>query len=319
MHTGVNPISVYYYKAFAYDEVPELLHCRLSPQRAEEAAGLDQRDRSKTTTDGNLDSKGSWVKVGTADAAGWCRAACLRADRQGRVDGYGSHSGIAHSRPDRIQDKEARPSGLCTLTFDLALDGASGTDGEMIGYVTIYGTTSSTELARVHILKGRAVAGVTLRARVFCASSAANNTWYPVKLEFDIATAERSKAYFNGRTRTRTAGRGRRTNMSYIVLSSDRNTDLSTQKAWVDNLKLEPTPSTCRRRFETTGPILRVCPNFTSRSTQFSVPAVTNTASGPVPAGSQIRDWTAIEITDVLATGLTSDGQHDLLRKRAVR
>lgn len=298
IHAGLTNGITYYYAVYTYESggghsSPSLI------------SGLPQvlvefvNEIFDPYQDADLGSQGTWAKIAMADAK--VVSSGLPQGREGKAALMDTvPTGVALA--NRISFI-ARTSGLYTISFDMAIDGGTGTAGELIGYVSVYGTNSLTEIARAHLVKSRVLLEHASGTAIL-SSSAANNTWYAVKLEFDIG-ARNMKAYFNGASKGTYNWKGTASNLSHITISSDRNTDLAVQKAWIDNLKLEPTPGQVSEVRDDGGyspSVSRLHFNFDPVADAFGYRYAIGTSSG----GVQVRNWTEIGgATDYTATGLS--------------
>lgn len=197
-----------------------------------------------------------------------------------------------------------KPSGYVYLSLDICQD-ATGTTGQSIANVTVYGSDSSTEITQIQIQKNRLMATFGAGSTAVLSTSQTSLTWYNLRIGFNIDTRNMD-FWLDGVSKGSGYGwKGSATKISRIVISSDRNTNLSTQKAYLDNILLSPklgavadvrddgawTPSLSKLHFSY-DPVV-----YTSQY-RYCI----GTSSG----GIQTRGWTVCGTsTDVMSTGLS--------------
>ncbi|MDO8586326.1 MAG: M36 family metallopeptidase [Armatimonadota bacterium] len=297
VHGGLTNGTPYYYAAFAFDGAPNY-----SPAALASATPHFQPDWLNETfdghNDGDLGGQGDWTTVGGISGqvqsayarGGTGKAALLDTVAQGAS--VGNLIGFTF-----------KTGGYCYFSFDVAQD-AAGTTGQLLGYVSVYGSDSPTEIARVHIQKGRLFAEYGSGTLAVLTTSVANLSWYNVKIGFNIDT-KKMDFWLDGSPRgTNYAWKGTATNVSRVIISSDRNTNLTPQKAYIDNVRFEPkltissvtddgawSPSLDKLHFG-------FAPVAGAGEYQYAI--------GTTSGGTQIRGWTSCGAsTDYTATGLS--------------
>ncbi|MDO8587370.1 MAG: hypothetical protein Q7T82_10045 [Armatimonadota bacterium] len=297
-HTGVSPTGTYYYSGWSYDEVPN--YCSTPAHAVVGEDNLPEwiNDTFDNYNDGPLGGQGGWETVGTASAQ--VQSAFVK-DGIGKavlVDTVPTGQAIANQK--RFQEKSA---GNYYMSFDVAQD-AAGTTGQIIGYISIYGSSSSTEIAKLHIQKGRMFMEYGSGLLATLSTTIGNLTWNTVKIGFNADTRKFDLWLDNSGKGTNYSWKGIGTNISRIVISSDRNSALNPQKAYIDNVKFEPkltiagvtddgswSPSLDRLHFN-------IEPVAGANEYQYAI----GTSSG----GTQIRGWTSCGTsTDYTASGLS--------------
>jgi hypothetical protein len=210
-------------------------------------------------------------------------------------------SGLSIDNEITVTDKT---SGYVYLSFDFCQDAAT-TGNQMIGTVTVYGSGSATEITQLQIQKGRLMAEYGTSSLAVLSTTQANLTWYNLKIGFNL-DSKTFDFWLDGVSKgTGYAWRGAPTGVSRIVIASNRNTNLTTQKAYLDNMILAPKLGTVTqvRDDGAWSPSLS--------KLHFSFDPVTYTSQyryciGTTSGGSQTRGWTVCGTsTDVLSTGLT--------------
>ncbi|MDO8587870.1 MAG: NBR1-Ig-like domain-containing protein [Armatimonadota bacterium] len=218
---------------------------------------------------------------------------------------------IAAERPIANEvDFTGKTAGYCYLSLDVASNSSGGSVADAIGCVTVYGSDSATEIARLWIDRG---AGVFNRLLVEYGSgswavltaAAVNDTWYNVKIGFNIDTRQLDLWLDGSGKGTNYAWKGTATNISRIAISSDGNANLSPRKAYIDNLRFEPKPGVVSEVRDDGGwsPSLDKL-HFSFDPVLYS--AEYKYAIGTTSGGTQIRNWTSCGTsTDYTATGLS--------------
>jgi hypothetical protein len=234
-HTGANSALTYYYSAWGYNggsiysSTAALGTTAVLPDRISES--LD------TYAVGGVGGQGGWGTVGASGAQVESSAAKGGVGNAIVMDTIASTNSIASQIS--FADKAG---GYYYLTFDVAQD-AAGTTGQEIGSVSVYGSSSTTEIARVHIQKGRLFVEYGSGSLALLTQSASNLAWYNVRIGLNVNT-RKMDLWLDGVSKgSNYAWKGLGTNLSKIVISSDRNTSLTPQKVYLDNLKFEPATS----------------------------------------------------------------------------
>ncbi|MDO8588390.1 MAG: hypothetical protein Q7T82_15285 [Armatimonadota bacterium] len=296
-HSGVNPNSSYYYAAYAYDEIPNY------------ATGVYTSTVSGSLSDwlnevfdnydnANLGGQGNWATVGVASAQVESSFAQGGTGKAALMDTVPTGQSMANQIA--FTDKA---TGYYYMSFDVAQD-ATGTTGQVIGYVGIYGSTSSTEIARLHVQKGRMFMEYGTGSLATLTTTAGSQTWYNVKIGFNVDTRKFDLWLDGAGKGTNYNWKGTGTNLSRMVMMSDRNMSLNPQKIYIDNVKLEPklTISAVTDDGSWTPSLDRLHFNITPVADALQYQYAIGTTSG----GTQIRGWTSCGTsTDYTAAGLT--------------
>jgi hypothetical protein len=298
IHIGLTDGRTYYYAVFAHDD-SSLVSSRMTTSGTPMGTVADWVDEPfDGYVDGYLGGL-RWAAVGadgarvqSAQAKGGTGKACL-------MDTV--PTGLSIANEITVTDKT---TGYVYVSFDLCQDTA-GTNGQTAGCITVYGSGSATEITQILIQKNRLVAGYGQSSLAVLSASQANLTWYNVKIGLNIDTRSMD-FWLDGVSKgTGYAWRGAPTGVSRIVISSDRNTSLTTQRVYLDNMKLEPrlgVVTQVRDDGEWTPSLSKLHFGFdpASYTSQYRY------CIGTTPGGSQARGWTVCGTsTDVMSTGLT--------------
>lgn len=295
-HTGVNPGVCYYYSAWGndggtvYSGSAALATSCPSPDWV-----IDTFDNDNN---GNLGNQGGWATVGATSAQVQAIVAKGGTGKAALIDTVPMAQAIANQIS--FSDKT---TGAFQFSFDVAQD-ATGTAGEEIGYVSVYGTASA-EITKVHIQKSRMFVEYGPGTLATLSASVTNLAWNNVKIVFNV-DSKTMDFYYNGTSiGTGYAWKGTATDVTKIIFASDRNGNLNPQKAYVDNVRVEPRP----------GQVASVTDDGawspSAQKLHFTFPAVAGTpeyqyAIGTSSGGTQTRGWTSCGTsTDVIATGLS--------------
>ncbi|MDO8587904.1 MAG: DUF5010 domain-containing protein [Armatimonadota bacterium] len=297
IHSGLNNGVTYYYTVFAHDDVPFY-----AP--GAQASGTTQG----TTIDWFNETFDSYPDGNLIDLK-WTTTAPASAQAQSAVAGGGTGKAVLMDTLAAGQNIgneigfTDKTSGYCYLSLDVFED-AAGTTGALIGYASVYGSSSSTEIAKVVVQKGRLLVEYGGGLYAILTASAANGAWYNVKIGFNIDTRKMDLWLDGAPKGTNYAWYGTGINISRIVIGSDRNTNLTTQKAYIDNLRLEPRLTVSQVRDDGVW-------NPSLSKLRFSFDPVPwageyRYAIGTTSGGTQTRGWTSCGLsTDLLATGLS--------------
>lgn len=296
-HTGVNPASPYYYAAYAYDEVPNYSLAALA-STVPSTIPVWLNEIFDNYNNGNLGNQGAWLTVGASSAQAQSAYAKGGTGKSALMDTVPSGQSVANQIT--FSDKT---SGYCYLSFDIAQD-ATATLGQVLGYVTIYGSDSATEITKLHIQKSRMFVEYGSGSLTTLSAAVANTTWYNVRFGFNVDT-RKFDLWLDGAPKgTNYSWEGTATRISRIVISSDRNPSADPQKIYIDNVKLEPkltissvtddgswSPSLDKLHFS-------IAPVAGALQYHYAV--------GTTSGGTQVRGWTNCgSSTDYTATGLS--------------
>jgi hypothetical protein len=304
MHIGLTNGVSYYYSIFAHDDTG-LSAPAVTASGAPQGVVVDWvNEVFDNYPDGNLGGL-NWAATELASAQVESTVAKGGTGKAALMDTIAVGNPVANEIA--FTDKT---SGYCYLSFDMAQD-AAGTNGQTVAYVTVYGSGSPTEITQIQIQKNRLMAEYGPGSLAVLSASQTNLTWYNVKIGFNI-DAKTMDFWLDGVPKgTGYAWKGAPGAISRIVISSDRNANLTTQKAYIDNLRFEPRPGTVAAVIDD---------GAWSPSTSklhFSFDSVPLTyeyryAIGTTSNGTQTRTWTSCGTsTDVLAAGLSlAEGQN---------
>ncbi|MDO8586580.1 MAG: hypothetical protein Q7T82_06025 [Armatimonadota bacterium] len=297
-HTGVNPSDPYYYSAFAYDGEPNY---SLAVLASTVASALPDwiNETFDGRNDGNLGGQAGWMTPGVASAQVQAAYAKGGAGKSALMDTV--PSGLSMANQISFSDKT---SGYCYVRLDVAQD-AVGTLGQLLGYVYIYGADSSTEITKLHIQKGRMFIEYGPGSLATVAPSVTNLGWYDVRIGLNVATRKMDVWLDGVKKVTNYSWKGTATNVSSVVISSNRNPNLNPQKAYVDNVRVQPTTGVVA--------VVRDDGAYTPSLSKlhFDFDAVAGIleyryAIGTTPEGTNTKAWTSCgTTTDNTVTGLS--------------
>lgn len=298
IHTNLTNDVTYYYAAFARDDSAFYSTGVIASATPEGALGDWVNELFDGYADGNLGGL-RWLTTGYAAAKVQSAVAKGGTGKAALMDTIAAGNNIANEIA--FTDKT---SGYCYLSFDVSQD-AAGTANQTIACVTLFGADSTTEVTSVLVQKGRLMVDFGTSSQAVLSTSAANLTWYNVRLGINI-DGRNIDLWLDGTSKgTGYAWRGAATGISKIVISSDRNTSLTTQKAYIDNLRLEAKPGSVSSVVDDGA----WTPSLSKLHFSFdSVPGTTEYryAVGTTSNGTQTRTWTSCGTsTDVIATGLS--------------
>jgi hypothetical protein len=295
VHSGVGN-SVYYYAAFAHDEVPNY-STKVTAQATPDCMA-DQwfGDTFDTYTVGNLGGQGSWTRTGMVDAQ--VQSALVKFGKGVIMDTVTYGGPIA----DQVSFT-AKNSGYYYCSLDIYADSA-GTNLQEIGYVS-YQTSAGTEIARLHIQKGRMMVEYGSGANAILTTSAANATWYNVKIGFNVDARTMDLWLDTTAKGTGYAWKGSGTGFGRVVIGSDRNATLTVQKLYADNLNVDIRPSQIASVTDDGA----WSPSASRLHFVFDpIPCASEYryAIGSTSGETDARGWTSVGVyTDVMATGLS--------------
>ncbi|MDO8588394.1 MAG: NBR1-Ig-like domain-containing protein [Armatimonadota bacterium] len=231
-HNGVNPGQCYFYAAYAYDEVPNYSMAATAPTCPVTLVWLNEI--FDNYNNGNLGGQGDWVTVGAASAQVQSAVAKGGTGKAALMDPFPTGQSIANM----IQFTD-KTTGYDYLSFDILQD-AAGTLGQIVGYVSVYGSDSATEITKLHVQRGRMFVEYGSGTLATLSAAVVNQTWYNVRFGFNVDT-RKFDLWLDGAAKgTNYAWKGTATKISKIVIMSDRNVALNPQKIYLDNVKLEP-------------------------------------------------------------------------------
>jgi hypothetical protein len=234
IHTGLTNGVTYYYAAFTYDEVSNYSASALnmaSPQALPDWVN----DTFDGYSIGDLECQNGWSIAGTSgqvqsDLAKGGTGKALLLDTVAQGTSIFNQLGFTQ-----------KDSGVCYLSFDVAQD-ATGTVGQLMGYISIYGSTSTAEIAKVVIQKGKLMVDYGSGSLAVLTTTAASRTWYNIRIGLNIE-ARTMDLWLDGFPKgTGYAWKGSGTNVARILVGSDRNSNLSQQKMYIDSVRVEPKP-----------------------------------------------------------------------------
>ncbi|MDO8589574.1 MAG: cellulase family glycosylhydrolase [Armatimonadota bacterium] len=296
VHAGLTE-PAYFYAAFAHDASG-----RYSPgafTSASPRAPADWISESfDSYADGDLGGKGDWATSGAGSAQVESSFAKGGAGKAVIMDCIASGASIAN----QILCSE-KTSGYYYLTLDVAQN-AAGTTGAAFASVSVFGSSSPAEIAKLHIQKGRLMVEYGSGSYAVLTTTAANNIWYAVKIGFNIDT-RKIDLWLDGNPKgTNYSWKGSGTNISKIVIASDRNTNLTTQQAFLDNIIFDFKPGQVATVFDGGG----WTPSLSKLRFYFDPVAGAGEyhySIGTTPGGTQTRDWTSCGLsTDHTASGI---------------
>ena len=232
-HTPVNPTLTYYYAAWGYDGVP--LYSSSAAFASTFVLPDWLNEPFNNYSNSNLGGQGGWGTVGISSAQVQSSVAKGGTGKAALMDTV--PSGLSTANQICFTDKT---SGYCYLSFDVAED-ASGTTGQMVGYVTIYGSSSSNDIARLQIQKGRMFMEYGSGSTGVVATTMTNLAWYNIRIGLNVGTRKMDVWLDGVKKVNNVAWKGTGSNISKVVISSDRNTNLTSQKLYVDTLRFQPT------------------------------------------------------------------------------
>lgn len=298
IHTGLTNGVTYYYSAFTHDIAP---HYSSAANASGTTAGSvdDWIDESfDGYPNGNLAGL-RWMTIAPTAAqveSGFVKGgngkSCL-------MDTVASGQSIASEI-----DCTDKTTGSYLVSFDIA-ENATGTAGQELATVCLYGSDSATEICKVHVQAGKLFLEYGTGSLAVISATVTNSTWYNVRLTVNVDTRKVDVSLDGASKGTNFSWKTGPSKLSRIVFTSDRNAAVSPQKVYFDNLRLEPKP----------GQVASVTNDGTWSPSQsklhFTFPAVAGTYEyryciGTASGGAQTRGWTSCgTATDVTATGLS--------------
>ncbi|MDO8588392.1 MAG: PKD domain-containing protein [Armatimonadota bacterium] len=296
-HIGFDGVPCFY-AAFAYDY--SVFYS--APQFASATASCVEVPLNEAFDDyssGDLGGQGSWITTGSASAQVQASVTNGGSGKAALMDTIASGGAAISNRISFL----ARSVGYHYVSVDVCQN-AVGTTGAEVGYVS-FQSSDSSEIAKLHVQKGRFLLEYGSGTYAVLSASIANNTWYNVKIGFNVDT-RKMDAWLDGVSKGINYGwKGSDSNISRIVVSSSRTTSLDPQQMYVDNLKLERRPGSPAE--------VRDDGNYTPGLSKlhFSFDPVAcagqyQYAIGTTSGGTQTRAWTSCgQATDVMATGLS--------------
>ncbi|MDO8587468.1 MAG: hypothetical protein Q7T82_10545, partial [Armatimonadota bacterium] len=291
-HSGLAD-GVVYYAAFAHDAVP---HYSAAAQVAA-VVGPAVDETFDNYLEGDLGGSGTWITTGAASAtvqSAFVKGAGGKAALMDCIASGGSPVANEISFPDRT-------GGYHYVTMDVAQD-AAGSLGQEIAGISFRGAGS--EIAELHIQNGRLFLEYGSGTYAVLTTAAANQTWYNIRIGFNVDT-KRIDAWLDGAQKVSGyAWKTGPTKISSIVISSNRNTNLNPQKAYLDNLKLDIRPGTVAE-VRDDGEWIPSLSKLHFTFDPIPCAAEYRYAMGSSPTSTNIRNWTICgSAADVLATGL---------------
>lgn len=296
--SGLVSGTTYYYAAYAYDSIPNYSAATTATSMTLPDWIIDTFD---SYADGDLTAQGSWLSTGSVSDKVTSSFAKGGAGKSVLCDTIAAGASVANQI--NFADKT---TGSILVSFDVAQD-ATGTAGQELAYLSVYGADSSAEIMRIHIQKGKIFAEygpANPGSLALLSITVGNLTWNNVKIGFNI-DAKTMDFWLDGNSKgTGYAWKTGATRVSKIVIGSDRNTNLSPQKCYIDNLRVEPKPGQVASVSDDGG----WSPSLSKL--HFSFPSVAGTpeyeyAIGTTSGGAQTQGWTSCGTsTDVTATGL---------------
>lgn len=297
-HSGLS-YAVYYYSAFAHDSAFNYSSpSNLSAIPGCAAVWLDESFDS--FTDGALGGQGQWQTTGTAgDDA---QSIVAKSGKALACDPIAAGASVENTIAF-----EARSGGYHYVTLDFA-ENASGATGQEIGYVS-FQSLDSAEAARLHIQKGRLMLEYGNGSLALLSTSASNLSWYNLRLGFNV-DARTLDIWLDGASKSAGCAWKSGTNLGKIVVGAVRNTSLSVQRFYLDNLLGENKPGqTTQVRDDGSW-----TPSLSKLHFSFDPVGCAGEyryAIGYTSGGTQTRTWTSCGLmTDVMAAGLSlADGK----------
>lgn len=296
IHTGLTG-RMYFYAAFAHDAAGRYAPAVSASASPHVPLGWVSEDFN-SYSNGDLGVQGDWATIGGAHAQ---VQSTLAKGGSGKAIVMECSASVP-SIGDQIAFTE-KSSGYFYLTVDVAQNSA-GTINSDFASVSVFGSNSTSEIVKIHLRRGQ-VAAEYGPGSLAVLSAATNNTWYAVKIGINV-DARKLDFWLDGASRgNNLAWKGSATNISKIVIASDRNTALTTQQAFFDNIMLDVRP----------GAVASVTDDGVWTPSQsrlhFSFGAVPGAgeyhyAIGTSSGGTQTRDWTSCGTsTDYTASGLS--------------
>ncbi|MDO8682444.1 MAG: NBR1-Ig-like domain-containing protein, partial [Armatimonadota bacterium] len=234
IHTGLANGATYYYRAFSCDTANNYnTSASITASAMPETGLLWMNETFDQRADGNLGGQGNWTsQVNNAQI----QSSFAKNGKAALLDSAATGSTITNS----YQGFTKKASGYHYITFDVA-QSCAGTSGSVYAYIYIYADDSSIEIAKFRCLYNMwQFEGAGTQIISFGVNQ---NTWYNVRIGFDV-NQQKFDVWLDGVSKlSGAAWKGTGSNISRIVISSERKTGLTAQKFYIDNLRGETRPA----------------------------------------------------------------------------
>ncbi|MDO8588417.1 MAG: carbohydrate-binding protein [Armatimonadota bacterium] len=240
VHSGLITGATCYYRAFSHDALNNYnTSTSVTASGTTESATLWLEETFDARANGNLGGQGNWTTVAAQSqvessfASGGSGKAIL-------LDCVAA-GGTVTNDYDGFAKKT---SGVRAVSFDVSQTWAGTTSTTIFGSLYFYGDDSSTEIARFGGTTGQWRLEYGSGNVAILESSVVQNTWYNVKLVFDVVTRKVS-VYVNGASKGSNLAwkTGSGTNIHRISPSSSIVSGLTVQQLYLDNIRGETSPA----------------------------------------------------------------------------
>ncbi|MDO8682109.1 MAG: DUF4038 domain-containing protein [Armatimonadota bacterium] len=301
-HIGLTNGVTYYYRAFSFDSASNYnTSTSVTVSSSPIFNALWLNEIFDPYNNGNLGGQGNWLsEPGVTNAQVQSAVAAGGSGKSALLDSAAAVGTVMNT----IQGFPKRNSGYQYLSFDLLLTW-SGSSSLVYGGISIYPDDYPNEIARLDCTAGTWTI-VSGSGTATLQSPVTQNTWYNIKLGFDF-TQRRIEVWVNGVKKPLSLFfNGSGTNISRIVVSTNRVTALSAQKLYVDNIRGEtspPAPIAVTDDGAYTGSLTRLHCSWTSGGVgaskyQYGI--------GTLPGLVNVTGWTNVEsATEVIDDGLS--------------
>ncbi|MDO8588416.1 MAG: hypothetical protein Q7T82_15420 [Armatimonadota bacterium] len=301
-HSGLMTGATYYYRAFSHDALSNYNTSTSVTASATTGSGTLWLDETfNSYPNGNLGSQGNWATVAgesqveSSFASGGSGKAIL-------LDCVAAGGTVSNDYGGFAK----KTSGAQAISFDAAQTWAGTTSTTIFGSLYFYGDDSATEIARFGGTTGQWRLEYGSGNVAILESSVVQNTWYNIKLVFDIGQRKIS-AYVNGASRASSLSwkTGSGTNLARISPSSSSVSGLSVQQLYLDSVKgetypLAPTGVTDDGAY--TGSLSKLHCSWTAGGPSSIEHKY---AIGTIPGGTNVVGWTNVGgLTEIWKDGL---------------
>jgi hypothetical protein len=236
VHTNLTNGVTYYYRAFSHNDVSDYNtsdSVGVSATPAYDAVWMSQT--FDAYGDGNLGGQGNW----TTEAADSQVQSTMAVSGKALVIDSRSASGEV---ANRYAGFATRASGTANVSFDVA-QSYGGRSAKPFGAVVLC-ADNATEIARFNCATGSWRLEYGSGSVAVLSSSVTQNTWYSIRLTFDLSNRSIS-AYVNGARKATNLSfkTGSASNIASTSVTSSMVRGLTAQKMYLDNLRGETMPS----------------------------------------------------------------------------
>lgn len=230
VHTNLTNGTMYYYRAFPHnDDSDSDTTDSITGSATPADADVWMSQTFDSYCNGNLGGQGNWTTMASDCQV---QSAMARSGKALVIDSLAASDAVA----DRYAGFTIRAAGTPTVSFDVAQSSA-GNSGKPFGAVVFY-ADDATEIARFNCVAGSWRLECGSGSPVVLSSSVTQNTWYNVRLAFDLAHRTIS-ASINGESKAKNLRfkADSASNLASIGVASNIVPGLTEQKMYLDNLQ----------------------------------------------------------------------------------